>query len=514
MWSDITSVSYVDLDKTLFDSEVVHLLPRDFAVQHGVVCIYKFGAVVTTAMSRPLDFDLINAVESKLGMRISPVFAFPDDIHDAIEIEYQNDSVLEDLLTEAVASGMLSDNIRISDESMATLAEKDSVVAFSWSLLLLAVKEGASDIHIEPEDERVGIRFRVDGVMAPKMSISSTLLGPMALRFKILAGLDITERRRPQDGRISLPLSKRAIDFRLSTVPTIYGEKIVLRVLGQLKAQSVPDLQDLGFSASVFHELQELIARPNGIFLVTGPTGSGKTTTLFSLLKELNTPQVNIVTIEDPVEYRLKGVNQTQVNRSAQYSFTTALRSLLRQDPDIILVGEIRDVETAKMATQAAMTGHLVLSTMHTNSALQAVIRLGEMGVEPYLIAPTLMGVQAQRLVRRLCPHCKTPVQLDAEALEAWFTGVEDDDAVTMHQAQGCKLCHNSGYSGRLALQELLPVDAQFRRLIAKEASTLEFQRLAQERGMRTMHYDGIKKVLRGLTTMAEVERVAVARGT
>jgi type IV pilus assembly protein PilB len=327
--------------------------------------------------------------------------------------------------------------------------------------------------------------------------------------IKIMAGLDIGERRRPQDGRITLKLPDRALEFRASCVPTIYGEKIVLRLLGQNEFMAVPGLENLSFSKPILDGIRQIIHSPNGVFFVTGPTGSGKTTTLYAALKALNRKDKNIMTIEDPVEYRLPGVNQVQVNPLAGVTFAVALRAFLRQDPDVILVGEIRDLETATIASQAALTGHLVLTTMHTNNALQAVTRLIQIGVEPFLVAPSIIGVMAQRLVRRLCEHCKEKYELSRAEIEEFF--IWDGQPVFFHRAKGCERCNFTGFSGRIAIHELFIIDEATRQHIARNASILDIQKYARDAGFTTMRYDGFKKVLMGLTTVDEINQVTVS---
>lgn len=391
-----------------------------------------------------------------------------------------------------------------------SLSFNQAIVELAKGILILAVKERASDIHIEPGEDMVRVRFRIDGVLHERLKLDADILPPLVSRIKILASLDITEKRKPQDGRISLALPNKAIDYRLSTVPTIYGEKLVMRVLGQVKAKETPDLTDLSLSYVNLAYLKKVVESPNGVFFVTGPTGSGKTTTLYAVLKHLNKPGINIMTIEDPVEYRLNGINQVQVNHAINLDFSSALRSFLRQDPDVILVGEIRDAETAKIASQAALTGHLVLTTMHTNNALQAVTRLVEIGVEPFLVAPAIIGIMAQRLVRKICDNCKEAYALTPEQIEDLFVW-DGKRAVSFYRGKGCEVCGHTGYSGRIAIHELFIMNDLIRRMVAKDASIIDIQEEARRSGFRTMRYDGIKKVLRGLTTFDEVNRVTIA---
>jgi type IV pilus assembly protein PilB len=346
-------------------------------------------------------------------------------------------------------------------------------------------------------------------VLQERLKIDPKILPALITRLKVMANLDITEKRRPQDGRISLHLPNRSMDLRFSSVPAMFGEKIVLRILGQTTAKQIPDLAELSFSPANLKTLKRIVECPNGIFLVTGPTGSGKTTTLYSVLKWINKPGINIMTIEDPVEYRLPGANQVQVNHAIDLDFSTALRAFLRQDPDVMLVGEIRDLETAKIAAQAALTGHLVVTTMHTNNALQAVTRLVEIGVEPFLVAPSIIGVMAQRLVRKICDSCKEPYTLTPEQADEIFIRDGTSDVI-FHRGKGCPQCRNTGYLGRMAIHEIFVINDEMRSYIARGASILEIQKMARAKGFKSMRHDGIKKVLRGLTTIEEVNKVTI----
>ena len=514
LWADSLGFSYVEMGTTLFQRDVVQLIPEQFARKHHAIPIYKFGEAVTVAMSDPAAKLVIQELSELLESPVSPVFSFAEEILEAIEIEYKTEEQLNDLSRKIV-----TDTIRIEDISELTrdqlqkVAGSQAVVEFVHGLLLMAVREGASDIHIEPGEEKVKIRFRVDGLLQERSRMENTLLAPVISRLKILANLDITERRRPQDGRINLKLPNRTIDFRFSSVPTVFGEKIVLRILGQSQALDVPDLTELVFSRSNLDMIKRITETPHGIFFVTGPTGSGKTTTLFSVLKFMNRPGVNITTIEDPVEYKLEGIAQVQVNMAVELDFAAALRSFLRQDPDIILVGEIRDMETAEIACQAALTGHLVLATLHTNSAIQAVTRLIDIGVKPFLVAPSLIGVLAQRLVRKICERCKEKYHPTSEELKELFTGdsLTENKEVFFYKGKGCPQCNFKGYSGRIAIHEVFYLDDFIRSMIARGETLSDIERYARRTGFQTMRYDGIKKVLRGLTTMEEVNRVTAA---
>jgi type IV pilus assembly protein PilB len=510
MWGDSVGAAYVDLSTTLFQRQVVQKLPEVFARKHHIIFLYQFGDAITAAVADPTDHFALQEAEKLCGAPVSTVFSFPEEILDAIEVEYKSEDTLRDLSTKIVTDTILIEDIsELTKDELQKIAGTQAVVEFAHGLLLLAVREGASDIHIEPGEEKVRVRFRVDGILEEKSNLERALLPPLVSRLKILANLDITEKRRPQDGRLNLKLPNRSIDFRFSSVPTIYGEKIVLRVLGQTQARDVPDLTELNFSRLLLDIVKKSMETPHGIYFVTGPTGSGKTTTLFSMLKHLNRPGINITTIEDPVEYRLGGINQVQLNAAVELDFPTALRAFLRQDPDVILVGEIRDLETAEIACRAALTGHLVLATLHTNNAVQAVTRLTDMGVQPFIVAPSIIGVMAQRLVRKICDHCREKYSLSAEDARK-ILGWEGRE-LYFYRGIGCPQCNNTGYAGRIAIHEVITINDEIRSLMARSAPVSEIQQCARKTGFHSMRYDGIKKVLRGLTTLEEVDRVTSA---
>jgi type IV pilus assembly protein PilB len=510
LWGDSLNVSYINLSKSIIQSQALQLLPEDFARSNKVMPVYQFGEALTVASANPTDKNLTKEIEKTIMKPVSMMFAFTEDIEDAIAIHYQSSTGLGALIQQIASSSLFKATSKISPEQLKKLSGDQSIIQLTQGTMLLAVKERASDIHIEPEEDAVRIRFRIDGVLHERMKIDSALLAPIITRYKVLANMDITEKRRPQDGRITLKLTNSSIDMRFSSVPTIYGEKIVLRILGQAEMREAPDIYDIGLAKSNLTVLERIIGNPNGVFFVTGPTGSGKTTTLYAAIKHINKPGINIMTIEDPVEIRLPGVNQVQINPDIDFGFAPALRAFLRQDPDVILVGEIRDVETAKMASQAALTGHLVLATMHTNNALQAVTRLVEIGIEPFLVAPSIIGTMAQRLVRRLCDNCKEKYRLDQKIMDNLFIH-DGSQEVYFYRAKGCDDCHNLGYSGRIAIHEVFLITEEVRHLISHDSSILDIQETASKSGFKNMRYDGIKKVLRGLTTIDEIDRATLA---
>ncbi len=505
LWGDAQGVAYVSPEKTLVREDLVRKVPRALAREHRVLPIYEMNYVVTVVTDRPDNRERVHLLEPLLDRQVSLVFAFPRQIEAALEVAYADAGELNQLLQ----GGTGGAGDRPGFGRLSKLAREKAVAEFVRGLFLLALHHRASDIHVEPADEDVRIRFRQDGRLQEVLRLETEVLPALVNHLKILAEVDIAESRKPQDGRISMALGHRELDVRFSCVPTINGPKVVLRLLGQNEFAAIPDLEDLVLARSVYDDIQTILASPNGIFFITGPTGSGKTTTLFSALKRLNGDGINIMTVEDPVEYRLPGLNQVQVNPAAGVTFAGALRAFLRQDPNVILIGEIRDLETAKIAAQAALTGHLVMATMHTNNALQAVTRLIQIGVEPFLVAPSLIGVMAQRLVRRLCDHCKERYALSPEEAGRYFEG-GDGSPVEFCRPVGCERCNGTGYFGRLAIHELFLIDEGTRELIAQHASILDIQRHAAERGFQTMRYDGFKKVLRGLTTPEEVDRAMV----
>jgi type IV pilus assembly protein PilB len=503
LWGDSIGCAFVDLNKTLIQAAALRRVPAAVAAMQRVVPLYQFGDRLTVAAVDPTNRTLLQEVSRAAGVPVSAVFTFGEDIDAAIQIHYQSQSSLGEMVAKLPA--LFRTNGTVTDDQLKRASGEQGMVEFVKGLLLLAVKERATDIHIDPAETEVRIRFRVDGVLHDRFTLDVGLLPQLTSRLKVLAGMNIAEKRRPQDGRISFKLGSRSVELRASVVPAIYGEKTVLRVLTQAQFKGVPELDDLELSAAHKDTVLDVAGTPNGVFFVTGPTGSGKTTTLFSVLRHLNHAGRNIMTIEDPVEYRLAGVNQIQVNHAIDLDFSTALRSFLRQDPDVILVGEIRDSETAKIAAQAALTGHLVLATMHTNNALQAVTRLVEIGVEPFLVAPSIIGVMAQRLVRKVCEHCKAPYPAPPEILERLFDW-DGHTEVTFYRGEGCEDCNHTGFLGRIAIHEVFIINDEMRGLIARNASILDVQDCAHRHGFRTMHYDGVKKALRGLTTIDEIE--------
>jgi len=509
LMGDSIGYAWVDLQRTVFQPNVVQLLNENFARKNQMILMYQFGDTITAAVSNPTDPMIARKAERITGKPVSPLFAFPDEIEEAINTQYRATASLDNLSSNSGWEKLLESGEKITEEMLQSISGDQAVSDFAREVILLAAQQRASDVHFEPSDDLLRIRFRIDGVLQERVKLDIALLPTVLSCLKLLANLDIAERRKPQDGRINLAVAGNSIDIRFSSIPTIYGEKVVLRILGDNQMQDIPDLAQLGFSHANHEQLTKIINMPNGIFLVSGPTGSGKTTSLFGLLNSLNKPGVNIMTIEDPVEYRLKGINQVQVNHAIEFDFSAALKFFLRQDPDIILVGEVRDLDTARISVQAALTGHLVLATLHTNNALQVVTRLIDIGVEPFMVSAAIRGVMAQRLVRKICDKCKEKYQVPEQEAENLFQ-LNGNREVYFYRGKGCTHCNNTGYAGRMAIHEVFLLSDEFRSLVSNSASVLEIAACARESGFKPLYYDGLKKVLRGLTTIEEINRVSL----
>jgi general secretion pathway protein E len=491
------------------DPELVKLVPINFAKQALVLPLRRAGGAVRLAVADPLDTAAQDSVAGLVGGPVAPEVVPPQVVLDAINAAYdraadEHDKIMEGLETEDLES------VAHELEEPADLLDADDeapIIRLVNSLLFRAVKERASDIHINPEEKDISVRYRIDGVLREVIRPPKRFQASIASRIKIMGGLNIAEKRLPQDGRIRIKIAGKDVDVRLSTVPTAHGERIVMRLLD--KSNVILDLAQIGFEPWQLKIMDGLVTRAHGIVLVTGPTGSGKTTTLYAALAKINSPDLNILTIEDPVEIPLKGVGQVQVNPKIELTFAGGLRAFLRQDPDVIMVGEIRDLETAEIAIQASLTGHLVLSTVHTNDASGAITRLVDMGVQPFLVASSLVGVLAQRLVRVLCPDCRRPYQPTQEEREQ--VGLTDEilaqagNPKVVYKAQGCPACQGTGYLGRTGIYELMLVDDDIRALILKNTDSSTIKRAAVERGMLSLMQHGAYKVAMGITTAAEV---------
>ncbi|HEX5363468.1 MAG TPA: GspE/PulE family protein [Gallionella sp.] len=497
--------TYVNLSKTLFQDEVVSLLTGEIAQHYQAIPIYQLGQVVTMGMVTPNDAKIVKELGNLLMKSISPVFCFRDEVNSAIKVTYQSAQHVDDLVMSFDLSVFQS--TELSNAALAKLLDSKPLIELGDSIILLALKERASDIHIEPKRNEVVVRFRIDGDMVDRLFLPAGMSLPLTSRYKITSGMDITERRRPQDGRFSFSLPMKVLDLRVSCLPVMHGEKVVIRILGSLYSSDILNLDKLDFSPEVLRPFKATLKRPQGILFVTGPTGSGKSTTLYAALNFINTRTTNIITIEDPIEYEVRDLNQVMVNDRVGRSFKDVLRSVLRQDPDAILVGEVRDTETARIAAQAALTGHLVLTTLHTNDAIQATTRLLEMGVENFIVAPSIIGVLGQRLVKRLCEFCKAEHRHDPDELRQYFFWLEGAELPVFYKGKGCKRCNGTGYTGRVGIHEFLKISPQIREAILHGRSYDEILAIATQQGFRNLRYDGFKKALRGLTSLEEVIR-------
>ncbi len=496
------------------DSEVIKLVSKDVCERHKILPVSRSGSSLIIAMADPTNLNAIDDIKFLTGFNVEPVIASETAIIEATDRYYNAgpsyDEVMADFELDDEDIDFTSDDEDDNILELEKASEDAPVVRLVNVILLNAIRKGVSDIHIEPYEKRLRVRYRIDGVLQEEMAPPLKLKNALSSRLKIMSQLDIAERRLPQDGRIKLKLGKdREMDFRVSVLPTMWGEKIVLRLLDKSNLQL--DMTKLGFDTSPLADFTWAIHQPWGMVLVTGPTGSGKTTTLYSALSELNQPGVNISTAEDPVEYNLLGINQVQMHEEIGLNFAAALRAFLRQDPDTIMVGEIRDFETAEIAVKAALTGHLVLSTLHTNDAPATISRLLNMGVEPFLITASVNLVLAQRLARRTCQDCKAPIEIERATLEeVGFTPEQIEGAVLQH-GQGCNTCNGTGYKGRVALYEVMRFTDDLRDLVLQGASTAELKAAAIKGGMSSLRMSGIKKCLEGVTTIEEVLRVTMA---
>jgi type IV pilus assembly protein PilB len=498
-------MQFVDLTDFPVDGSAVSRVSTSVCRRHTALPIgYDDGRLVV-AMADPANVFALDDIRSLSGMDIKPVVATKADVVAAINRYHRGDAELDDL-TVAMEAGQEQDD---DLGSIKEVIEDAPIVKFVNLLITQAIQDRASDIHIEPAERDLRVRFRIDGVLHEVMRSPKTITSGVTSRLKIMADINIAERRIPQDGRLSVTSNGKKIDLRVATLPTVWGEKIVMRILDNSTA--LLKLSDLGFGEANYEVYAKSFEKPYGMILVTGPTGSGKSTTLYATLNIVSKPEVNVITVEDPVEYRLPGINQVQTNVKAGLTFAAALRSILRSDPDIVLLGEIRDHETAHIAIEAALTGHLVLSTLHTNDAPSAVVRLVEMGVEPFLVGSALDCVLAQRLARKLCAKCKEAYVPSKEFMVASrFPWNDEEEPPTLYRPIGCSACSKTGYKGRLALHEVMAVTEEIEKLTVERASTMAIHRVALEQGMITLRLDGLHKVRAGHTSMEEILRVVV----
>lgn len=489
-------IPHVNLGQFPIDSEIIQLVPKEIAKRYLLVPLRKEKNKLFVAMADPMDYFAIEELRMLTGFRIEPCIATKQDLNKTISKYYE---------LQATMDAALSDLVGTTEEDNSDIVAEDSpIVVLVNQIINDAVVQGASDIHFDPQDNEFRIRFRVDGMLKTERSLPKSMQNMVIARLKIMGNLNITESRLPQDGRIQIQAQMRAIDIRLSTLPTIYGEKVVMRVLDTKNAQI--SISGLKFSEQNQQKFERMIRKPNGIVLITGPTGSGKSSTLSATLNDLNDEALNIITVEDPVEYQLEGINQIQVREEVGLTFAAGLRSILRQDPDVIMIGEIRDTETAQMATRASLTGHLVFSTLHTNSAIESIDRLKDMGIEPYLITSSLEGIVAQRLVRRVCRDCGRT--RDVTATEQAVLLKYGFHSAQVHAGAGCPACNHTGYRGRIALHEVFELDEEAKQLILAGAASNEILQNAMKKGYEPLVHDGLQKALNGLTTIEEVIRV------
>ena len=507
-------VPAINLSDYTIDSSVTKFIPQEVAQKYQIISVARVGATLTIAMVDPSNVFAIDDVKFMTGYNVEPVVAAESAIRAAIAEQYGQSDALQTVMDDMMKKkdGDLVDFVQEAEQDDVDIADlrqavEDAPVVKLVNLILSeAITKGASDIHLEPYEKIFRVRYRIDGVLYDVMQPPFKLKAALLSRVKIMSELDIAERRLPQDGRIKLKAKGRSVDLRVSTLPTLFGEKIVMRILD--KSSLVLDLTKLGFEPNALQDFDEAIQSPYGMVLVTGPTGSGKTTTLYSALSTVNTIDVNIMTAEDPVEYNLPGINQVHMKEEIGLTFAAALRSFLRQDPDIIMVGEIRDFETAEIAVKAALTGHLVLSTLHTNDAPSTISRLLNMGIEPFLVSSSVLLILAQRLLRKICQQCKEEDDIPVPALVKIGFPEEEAKTIKCFKGKGCKACNDTGYKGRIALYEVMPVKEEIKELILEGASASEVKKAAVRLGMKTLRMSGLTKIKEGVTTIAEVLKV------
>ncbi|MFA5147511.1 MAG: ATPase, T2SS/T4P/T4SS family [Candidatus Omnitrophota bacterium] len=498
----------ISLSKYKIDPEISKFIPKKIAINYQIMPVSKMGNILTVAMSDPLNVFALDDIKNVTGMDISPIITTADDVKAAIEQHYGSaaTSTIEDLVKETNIELISSKKDEDASYDMKDAIDTP-VVKLTGAVVMDATKARASDILIEPMEDRLRIRYKIDGTFREAQSLPRTIQSAMISRIKVMSNLNIAERRLPQDGRFKIRIQDREVDFRVSTVPTAFGEKVALRILD--KSQAMLDVDKLGFEKEPLEVLKKAAKRPHGMILVCGPAGSGKTTTLYSVLKNIDAPDKNFVTVEDPVEYLLPGINQVNINANIGLTYAACLRSILRQDPNVIMVGEIRDLETVDIAIKAALTGHLVLSTLHTNTATGVIMRLVNMGVEPFLISSSVVMVGAQRLIRKVCPRCKESYDIPKPILEKLKIKVPSAD-MKFYRGRGCEYCFKTGFRGRIGLMEAVAINSELRDLIAKRAHETQIYEAARRAGLVTLRESGLRKVFEGSTTLEEVVRVTL----
>lgn len=503
-------IEYCEVRSVQIDESVLKLVPDSLVAKYRAmpICFDPDNPnILKVAMADPMDLTAVDDISISSGLQVEPMLSFDDDLGEVIGKYYGSAQAME------AAEAYKAENAALlgtEDEEAQAEIDNSPIVLLVNQIIEGGVRQRASDIHIEALESKVRVRYRIDGALKEVMNYEIGIMPAITARIKIIGGMDIAEKRKPQDGRITIVVDRKEFDVRVSVLPTVFGEKTVMRLTS--KDGLTKPKAGLGFSEEEIEVFDGILSNPHGIILVTGPTGSGKSTTLYTSLSELNKEEVNIITVEDPVEANINGINQVQVNVKAEMTFAAALRSILRQDPDIIMIGEIRDGETAKIAVQAAITGHLVVSTLHTNSAASTVTRIIDMGIEPYVAGDALVGVIAQRLVRRLCTSCRIPRLADDD--EKVILGVKDpDDDVVIYEPDGCPLCNDTGYSGRIGVYEMMPVSKALQAVIAKGATADVIEKQALEEGMSTLKMSAARHVLRGTTSMAEMKKIVYTTG-
>ncbi len=502
----------IDLKRFKIDLDIVKIIPADIARHYQIIPVSKMGDTITLAMADPLNIFAIDHVQALTGFKINPIISSAQDINQTIELSYPDTTkgIIEDLVKEMTVSSIElvkeEKEAPLSDQELGRVSQDAPVIKVVNMMLEESIKKKASDILIEPFDKKLRIRFRIDGLLQEQKAPPKAMHPSIVSRVKVISELDIAEHRLPQDGRFKIKILNRQIDFRVSILPSSYGEKVALRILD--KSQVNLDVKKLGFSDHALEILAKVSTLPHGMILVCGPTGSGKTTTLYAILKSVDSPDKNIVTVEDPIEFQLEGINQVTARAEIGLSFAAALRSILRQDPNVIMIGEIRDYETVDIAIKSALTGHLVLSTLHTTTAAGALVRLVNMGVEPYLINSSLVCVVAQRLVRKVCSYCTEVHVLKNEVADNLKLDVKKNGKLQFYKGKGCQHCFNTGYSGRTVIAEILPLSPKIRELILSGAQEQFIKQQARLEGMVTLRQDGVVAALKGLTTIEEVLRV------
>lgn len=508
----VLGVPFISLESTSFSPQAIGLVPRAVVERFQIVpFMYDEGTkTLSVAMANPIDLDAISFVRQKTGLSIKSFAATPQEVEKAIKEQYRQEIVGE-VGAAVKETEQFNETKTVDSKDISEIIKEAPIAKIVATILEYAVSSRASDVHIEPQEDRVRVRYRIDGILYDRLSLPKSVQEAVISRIKILSEMKIDEHRTPQDGRFNFKVDNKEVDLRISVLPTTFGEKIVMRLLR--KSGGIPTLNDLGVTGSTLKNLETSILRPHGIIIVCGPTGSGKTTTLYSVLNKLNTTRVNIMTLEDPVEYQMAGINQVQINPAVGLTFATGLRSFLRQDPNVILVGEIRDKETTELAIQAALTGHLVFSTLHTSNAAGALPRLTDLGAETFLLASTMNAILGQRIVRTICAHCKEETQAPAQIVEEVKTVLgklfPTSGVVKFYKGKGCKECADAGYLGRTGIYEALPISPKIASLVLENADATTIEKQAIVEGMITMKQDGYLKVLQGITTVEEILRVA-----